>query len=225
MMRIQIVLLSAFLTCSISQAQVQKAGPEIQTIGQGVVWRTSETKDSRGMYLPPWKEIKVTNIFRFKRKPVVGSKVTVIPLAAGIPPLDLRIIKTEKKVDACDERLPASWEVELEPIKLQKFFDVEPAANRAAEFPFDVAILYPAVKVARQINEGQLVKGTFPKGISIDTVKVALDLTDDGKPDVIIVEYCCGGTKKPADTCDYTCGKTFKKLRNVWKLVDTLAPC
>lgn len=223
MMRIQTVLLSAFLTCGLGHAQVK--GPEIQTIGQGVVWRKSETKDDHGMHVPPWKEIKVTNVVAFKRKPVVGSKVTVIPLAAGIPPLDLRIVKAEKREDACDEGLPAWWEVELEPIKLKEFFDFEPAAGRAAQFPFDVAVLYPAVKVARQMNKGQLVKGMLPKGVAINTVKAALDLTDDGKPDVVIVEYCCGDAKKPADGCDYACGKTFKKFRNTWRLVDTSAPC
>lgn len=199
--------------------------PEIRTIGEGVIWRISENKDEHGRYLPPWKEIRITNIFEFKRKPAIGDKVTVIPLAADISPLDLRIIKAEKKENACNERLPGWWEVELELITLKRFFDIEPITNRAAEFPFDVAVIYPAVTVARQIKKGQIMKGTLPKGVAINTVKAALDLTGGGKPDVVIVEYCCGDTKKPADECDLTCGKTFKRVRNSWKLVDTSAPC
>lgn len=198
---------------------------EVQTIGMGIVWRTSENKDEQGKYLPPWKEIVITNISEFKRRPTIGDKVTVIPLVADISPLDLRIVKAEKKENPCDEGLPPLWDVKLEPIRLKRFFDIEPLPNRAAEFPLDVAVIYPAVKVARQINKIHLTKGTLPKGVSIDTVKVALDLTDDRNPDVIVIEYCCGATKKPADECDYTCGKTFKKVRNAWKLVDSSAPC
>jgi hypothetical protein len=227
MTRIKFILLSAFLTCGggAGHAQVKKRGPETQAVGLGVVWRTSEKKDAHGMHLPPWKEVKVANVFGFKRRPVLGSKVTVIPLGAGVPPLDLRIVKAVEKEDACDESLPNWWEVELEPIKLREFFDAEPLARRAAEFPFDVAVLYPAVKGARQIDKSRLVKSELPKGVALDTVTAALDLTDDGKPDVLFVEYCCGDEKRPADDCDYTCGKTYMKSGNSWKLVDTSAPC
>ena len=199
--------------------------PNIQTIGQGIVWRTSENKDEHGSFLPPWKEIRITNIFEFKRTPAIGDKVTVIPLVVDIPPLDLKILKAEEKKNACDESMPDWWEVELEPIKLKEFFEIMPIFNRAAEFPFDVVIIYPAVRVAWQIKNDQLTRAMLPQGVSINTVKAAIDLTNDRKPDVVIVEYCCGRTKKPAAECDYTCGKTFKRFRNAWKLVDTSAPC
>jgi hypothetical protein len=226
-MRIQIILLLALLACGVGQAQVRNPVPipNIQTIGEGVVWRISENKDEHGSFLPPWKEIRITNIFEFKRRPAIGNKVTVIPLAVDIPPLDLRILKAEEKENACDESMPDWWEVELEPIKLKEFFEIAPILNRAAEYPFDVAIIYPAVKVARQMKKDQLTRAMLPKGVSINTVKAAIDLTGDRKPEVVIVEYCCGRMKKPADECDYTCGKTFKRLRNAWKLVDTSAPC
>ncbi|MCM3871250.1 MAG: hypothetical protein ND895_11235 [Pyrinomonadaceae bacterium] len=198
--------------------------PEMQTIGMGMVWRISETKNEHGAYLPPWKEITITNIFGFKRMPVIGDKVTVVLLGSDISPLDLRITKTEKKEDACNERLPAWWEVQLEPIHLRKLFDIEPMSNRNAEFPFEVVVLYPAVKVARQISKGQLTKGMLPTGVSLNTVKAAIDLTRDLTPDVLVIDYCCEDTRK-AEPCDYTCGKTFKKVRNAWKLIDTSAPC
>jgi hypothetical protein len=224
-MRVQMFLLLALFACDVSWAQEKRrmSMPEIQTIAGGSVWRVSDTKNDNGRYLPPWKEITIPTL-GFKRRPAVGDRVTVIPLDSGISPLDLRIIKTEKKEDACDERLPAYWEVELEPIKLKKFFDFEPNPDRAAEYPFDVVVIYPAVKVARQISKARLTKGVLPGGVSIDTTKAAIDLTNDGKPDVVVIEYCCEGTKK-IDECDYTCGKTFKKVRNSWKLIDTSTPC
>lgn len=65
----------------------------------------------------------------------------------------------------------------------------------------------------------------LPKGVAMNTVIGAIDLTSDGIPDVLIVKYCCDNPKKAAEECDYTCGKTFKKIRNIWKLIDTSAPC
>jgi hypothetical protein len=221
------IVLCAFFACGVARAQGRKPMPvpAIQTIGQGVVSRTSENKDADGSFRPPWKEVRITNIFTFKQRPLVGEKATIVPLVADIPSLDLRIIRAEKKDDACNERLPGWWEVELEPIKLKKFFEVAPSPNRSAEFPFDVAIIYPAVKGARQIKKAQLTRDLIPTGVQIQVIKAAIDLTVDGKPDVVIIDYCCGEPKKPSDQCDYTCGKTFKKIGNGWKLVATSAPC
>lgn len=221
-MRTQIILLLTVLAWDVGHSQVKNPMPmpELQTIGQGVVWRTSQKQDEHCRYLPPWKEIKITNIFEFKRRPATAAKVTIVPLAVNISPLDLKILKVEKKENAC-EGLPAGWGVELEPIQLKEFFEIAPTADRAAEFPFDVAVLYPAVKYARQIKKEHLARANLPKGVALNTVKAALDLTADGKPDVVIVEYCCDDTKKRADGCDYTCGKTFKRVPNTWKLVDT----
>jgi len=225
-MRIQIILMLAVFACDVGRAQEKRrtSMPQIQTIGEGVVWRISDTKNEHGMYLPPWKEITITNLFGFKRMPVIGDKVTIVLLGSDISPLNLRIIKAEKKKDACTGGLPAWWEVEIEPIKLRKLFDIEPMPNRSAEYPFDVVVLYPAVKVARQIGKGQLTRSMLPRGVFINTVKAAIDFTDDRTPDVVVIDYCCGDTRK-ADACDYTCGRTFKKVRHSWKLIDTSAPC
>jgi hypothetical protein len=223
-MRIYMVLMLTFLTGNTGQAQMKKQISDIQTIGEGTVWRISNKKDSHDRFLPPWTEIQIINVFEFKRRPAIGEKATVIPLGVDITPLSLRITKAEKK-DGCDERIHGWWAVELEPITLKEFFDIEPLPNRGAETPFDVAIIYPAVKVARQIRDGELMKVMLPKGVPINTVKAAIDLTDDGKPDVVIVKYCCDDASKPASVCDYTCGKTFTKVRNTWKLIDTSAPC
>lgn len=224
-MRILAMLLLAILASGMDQAQMRKQVPEVQTIGTGVVWRTSGNKDAQGRDLPPWKEIRITNIFEFKKRPVVGDKVTVIPLDVAISPLELTITEAKKKENPCNERLTGLWEVELEPISVKEFFEVSPTPSRAAEYPFDVAVIYPAVKIARQIKQSQLSREVLPKGVSINTVKAAIDLTEDRTPDVVIVAYCCGDTKKPAGDCDYTCSKTFKRTGNGWKLVETSAPC
>ena len=209
----------------LAQSRKPVLTPQVQTIGEGVVWRISDNKDAQGSFLPPWKEIKITNVFGFKRKPAAGEKVTVIPLDVDIAPLELRIVKVEKKENACSERLPAWWEVELEPINQRAFFEIAARPNRVQEFPFDVCIIYPSVKFARQIKGNGFTKNLLPQGVSINTIKGAIDLTNDGTPDVLLVEYCCDNPKRAAGTCDLTCGKRFKKVRNIWSLIDTYAPC
>ena len=195
--------------------------PQIQAIGEGVVWRISDSRDQHGRRLPPWKEIKITNVTGFRKKPVTGDKVTIVPLDVDLPPLDLKIMEIKERTEG-----GSHWsEIELEPVKEKKFFEIAPRPNRAQEFPFDVFVIYPYVKFAHQIKRDMLRQNMLPKGIAIDTAKAAIDLTNDGIPDVLIVQYCCLNPKKAAEGCDYTCGKTYKKVRNVWKLVDTSTPC
>jgi hypothetical protein len=200
--------------------------PRIHTIGQGTVWRKSDNKGEHGSFLPPWQEIKIANVLEFKEKPIIGDKVTIIPLDVDIAPLELRIVKAEKKEDACDESLPGWWEVELETVRQRTFFEIAPRSNRSAEFPFDVCVIYPAVEFARQIKRDRLTKNMLPKGVATNTAIAAIDLTNDGMPDVLIVEYCCGHPRKSAGVeCDYTCGKSFKKVGSTWKLIHTSTPC
>ena len=189
-----------------------------------MVWRISDNKGQNGDSLPPWKEVQITNVFGFKKRPSVGDKVTVIPLNVSIAPIDLRIIETKK--GTCGE-LDSTvwWEVQLEPIKQKEFFEISSMAKRREEVPFDVAVIYPAVNFARQVKSNKLSKEVLPQGVAINTVKGAVDLTEDGIPDVLLVEYCCGSPNKAAEECDYTCGRTFKKVRGKWKLVDTSGPC
>jgi hypothetical protein len=198
--------------------------PMIQTIGKGEVWRGSDNKDQHGNDIPPWKEIRVKNVFGFKQRPVIGRKITIVPLDVNIAAQDLTILKI-KKGASCGGSNRAWWEVELEPIKQKEYFDMTPVANRRAEVPFDVAIIYPAVRSARQLLRNDLKQSMLPKGVSLDTVMAAIDLTSDGIPDVLIVEYCCGDAGKATGECDYNCGKTFRKVGNSWKLIDTSSPC
>lgn len=225
-MMLPIIVLLMFLSCNLGWAQVKKpvSMPQIQTVGDGKVLRISDNKDEDGWFLPPWKEVKITNLYGFKTKPVVGDRVTIIPLDVDIAPLELRIVKTEKR-EGCDEQSPPWWEVELELIKQKVFFDIAPRPKIAEQYPFDVCVIYPAVRFANQVRRASLSRTMLPTGIAIKTVKAAIDITDDGKPDVLVVDYCCGNPRKSAEGCDYTCGKTFKKIGNTWKLIDTSTPC
>jgi hypothetical protein len=197
--------------------------PGFEFIAEATVFRTSDRKDPRGRYLPPWKEVRIANIFS-KAKPTVGSKVTVIPLGVDIAPFNLKIVKAEEQRFGCDEREPNSWIFDLESIKHVRIFEAEPLPNRRAEEPFDVCVISPAVAAARQLKREQLARGTLPKGVTINTVTAAIDLTNDKRPDVIIANFCCNNFSK-SEGCDYTCGKTFLKVRGKWKLIDYSNPC
>ena len=225
-MTILVIAMLTPLFCNSGWAQATKPvpTPQVQSVGEGVVWRISDTKGEHGNFLPPWKEIQITNISGFDKKPVVGEKVTVIPLDVDIAAFELSIVKTEKRA-GCDEQSAAWWEVELEPIKQKVFFDIAPGPNRSEEYPFDVCVIYPATRFANQLKREGLAKNLLPNAVTMKTVKAAIDLTNDGKPDVLVVAYCCGDPRKSAEDCDYTCSKTFKKIRNTWKLINTSSPC
>ncbi|HEX6175811.1 MAG TPA: hypothetical protein VF089_17500, partial [Candidatus Binatia bacterium] len=97
-MRIYIALLLISLAClpNLVQSKNTVRMPRTQTIGEGVVWRISDNKGEHGDSLPPWKEVQITNVFGFKKRPTVGEKVTVVPLDVNIAPIDLRIIETKR---------------------------------------------------------------------------------------------------------------------------------
>ena len=225
-MRIILAALLTILSCGSLWPQTPKtiSMPPAQTIAAAVIWRLSDTKGDQGL-LPPWKEVRVTNVFGFKKRPVVGRKVTIIPLDVDVAPFDLRIVKRTEQKECDDPELSSWWEVDLELVKDKRIFDIAPALNRAAEYPFEVAVIYPAVSFAKQIVKTQLKEEILPRRVLVSTVKAAIDLTNDGKPDALILEYCCDNPKRSLSECDYTCGKTFKKIRGVWKLIDTSAPC
>lgn len=197
--------------------------PEVQSFTQTDIWRESDVKDKHGFDLPPYKKVNL-NIFEFDRKPVVGDKVTVVPLEVNAAPIELKILKATES-EGCAKSSPRKWRIELEPITGREFFEVSALPNRREDAPFDVCIIYPAVEFVRQIRLEQLTKEVVPEGITIRTVTAAIDLTNDLKPDILIAQYCCQDSTKPREECDLTCGKTFKKVKDKWKLVEESQPC
>lgn len=227
-MRIFKILILFVFTFNVYLAQESRTTEmsEVQTVGEGVVWRIADSKNKGSNASPSWEEIKITNIFGFQTEPVIGNKVTVIPINADIPAFDLKVEKTEIE-DTCGQP-PDWWSVELEPLTQknhQTIFEAVSIPNRAAEYPFDVVVIYPNVSFAKQVKKNQITKKLLPKGTAIKTVTAAIDLTKDGKPDILIVKYCCNNPNKPESECDLTCGKTYKRVGNVWKIIDTSSPC
>jgi hypothetical protein len=224
---IGIMVASLVWSIDLGWAQVKRAAPmpKIQTIAEGVVMRTSDNNDPHRGDLPPWTQVEITNVFGFKRSPKTGDKVTIVPLDVDIAPFELTITKTQKKTQCSGPGGEIWWQVDFESVKDKRFFEQPPLPNRREEYPFDVAVIYPTVEYAQQIKRSELVTNMLPRGIYINTVKAALDLTRDGIPEVLLVEYCCQDPKKSPGECDYMCGKTFQKSKIQWKLIDITGPC
>lgn len=197
--------------------------PPVQAVTDGEVSRSSDQKDKHGQQFPPWKEVSLANI-GLKKELAIGAEVTIVPVGVDIAPFNLKVTET-KRGSVCAQGEPPWWEVELEPLTQKQFFDIRALPGRSEEYPFDVGVIYPAVEFALALPKEQVTQAMLPAGIYAQTLTAAIDLTNDNQPDVLIAEFCCREPAKIFPDCDYTCGKTYLKVKGVWKLIDESSPC
>lgn len=200
--------------------------PEVKDFETIVFFRKSNFENEDGRMTKPFYEAEIQT--SLKNKPKIGEKITVIPLQVKLEPFQLAIVKTEKKEKPCTEDdKEFYWNTELEKVTDKEILDINPIKDRADEFPFDVAIVYPNVGFAKNIESTMLSQAMLPKGVSLKTVKAAIDLDNDGKPDLIEAVYCCSNPTETfnAENDCYTCQKTFKKINNNWKQINFEQPC
>jgi len=208
----------------VSQKQIPM--PKVSEFGVYTFARHSKQKDSSGMFVAPYEYGEIVNIF-FHAKSKLKEKVTVVPLQADFSSIDLRITKVEKSnfLDCNVEPSEYAMELELDQITDKKWLAAEPIPNRAGEYPFDVFLIYPSVGFAKNIKSKQLQKSMLPKGVYLKTIVGAIDLTNDGKPDLLETRFCRNNAKSSAENCDYTEGQIFKKIKGIWKSVKYLSSC
>lgn len=207
-------------------APKQISTPKVSEFGVYPFGRRSDKTDSSGMMIAPYKHGEIVNIF-FNVKPKLREKITVVPVQADLPAFDLEITKAEKSdfLDCNVEPAAYATAIELERITDKKWLEIEPIPNRAGEYPFDVFLIYPRVAFAKRIEPNQLKKSMLPKNVYLNTVTGAVDLTGDGKPDLLEINFCRGNEKVGAENCDYSTGQIFKKLNGVWKSVKYIESC
>lgn len=194
----------------------------VQFFDLNAVARSSARKDAEGNPLPPWTKVELAAL-AFKTKPAAGASVTVVPLGVKLPPLDLKITKVAREMNQCTAE--NFWQADLEPITRRDFRDAAPVTGRRPEYPFEVLVIYPAVKTYKLLEAPTLNARTLPRGITPKTVRAALDLDGDAQPELLYVHHCCDAPSKPLAQCDYECSKTYQKTRGVWKLTATHEPC
>lgn len=200
--------------------------PKIKDFGVFDVSRESTQKNEGGQMTKPFYEAEIR--ISLKNQPKIGEKVTAIPLNVNLESFQLSITKTERKEEACTgDKKEYYWNTEIEKLTNRSILEIEPLRNRADEYPFEVAIIYPSVNFAINIKNSELSTDTLPKKVSLNTVKAAIDLDNDKKPDLLEILFCCSNPTETwnENTDCYICQKSFKKVSGFWKLVNSATPC
>jgi len=205
-------------------AAAHAPGDERAFAAAGVA-RYSGRTNQAGLHLPPWDRIEVWGTV-FKVKPAIGAPVTVIPFAAGIPPITLAVASAVAG-ETCEDEAPP-WLVGLTPVTRTDFFDAAPAAaDRAAAHPFDVAVLFPAADGAAYMAPADVDEADMPEDFGRAHVRGAVDLDGDRRADVLFINYCTKRFErdKSFTQCDYVSTLTYRRAADGWLVVDETQPC
>jgi hypothetical protein len=153
----------------------------------------------------------------------VGEPVTVIPLRAGLPPVELKVTLVEEQ-EATDLK-QATWLVEAE-TTADEILALKPDPGRSEEHPLEAVVVYPAQKRAHLLAAKD-VGQDLPKerGCSSRTLFGAVDLDDDAHADAEIFRFCCerpkATWKSSAPTpCNSNCEAVYARSgAGPWKVV------
>lgn len=181
-------------------------------------FRHSEQKNEKMNMLPPYQYGEIS-FFIGSTKVKAGDFATAVPLQIDGENLSLKIAKVEKaKFLDCDtEKMGSS--VEFEKIADERLLKMTPISERPEEQPFDFFVIYPAAKNARKLKQTELTKKMLPENVKVEQVVAAIDLNDDGTPDLLVVNYCCFDSSQ----CD--CTDNYRKINGEWKNLGGSEPC
>jgi hypothetical protein len=212
----------------LSSPQGKTKLPLVKDFGVFYGYRDSDNTNVGGSPIAPFKSAKIEMVVDNEAK--AGEKITMIPLQVEIEPFQIAISKvTKKRYGGCDE--PGKdfhFEIEFEEITDKIVLEAGLIDNQGME-RFGVFTIYPAVDFAKNILPPALKQEMLPKDVAIQTVEAAIDLDNDGKPDILALSFCCADETKAVDStdndCNYSCEKYFRKLNQSWKLVRSENPC
>lgn len=213
----------------LSAAKGKIKPPVVKDFSVFFLHRNSDNHDAGGTGIAPFKSAEIP--MHTENEAKTGEKVTIIPLGVKIEPFQLAISKVTKQRDTgCDDPNPDfRFEIEHESITDKTILETDSKEQRADGVTFGVFTIYPAVEFVRNILPPELKPEMIPKGIAIETVEAAVDLGNDGKPDLLALSFCCADENEPvtsqSDNCFYSCEKYFKKINGAWKLIRSENPC
>ena len=214
---------------AVTDARSPQGRPDVGRLSFSVtsLYRSSTAKDAAGRNVRPFDAVSVDTYFN--RLPIVpkpGMAVTIVPLAPGLDPFNLKIVRVMREEACGDEK---RWNLEFEPVAGRALAEAPPVPDRTDEYPFDVCVIFPAVKTAVAMQGDRLDRQSLPRGVSAPTIVAAIDVTGDGKPDLLETSYCCDReqhrSRRSVKDCDYTCGKAFRKVAGRWRLIEQFSPC
>jgi hypothetical protein len=155
---------------------------------------------------------------KFGSPPNVGAAVTILPKQAGLPGVELAIIRVTKHDDLADEGVPPWWEPVFESVKDRAYFTLP-----GPQFPGDVVVVYPASPMATLLDAKLLTADDVPPGILLKGVRIAVDVDGDGRPDAIELSVCTDNPKR-ASCGEATATEIHRCEAGVWSLVHRFEP-
>ena len=195
----------------------------------GVVLRTPTTRTPAGEARPPWKQVDIAKV-GLRGEAEKGKRATVVPFSEKTETFQLPIIEARKR-NACAATGKPWWAITLAPAKQSALRSVAPNRYRDADKPIDAAVIYPAQEKALFIEPLLIPKSDIPDKFQPKSLVGGVDLNDDGKSDLMFLEYCCRDRTKTVPECLATCTRVYwlkkdkKTRKESWKLIGRLAPC
>lgn len=212
----------------LSVAPVAAQSPPTYPSDAPLVWpatvsRTGGDKSGKAQGRPsrgPWKAASVDAVV--PREVKAGELATVLPLQRSVPAQDfpLKVVHVQPGVDA----FPPSWTVALD-ASVASFLKAKATAGWADHRPFDAVMVYPANKSARLLPLKAVADLPNAKGASAATLWAAVDLSSDGKADVVIFRFCCDRPEAASratgpSPCGYNCEAIYLRSKDQpWRLV------
>ncbi len=192
--------------------------PKVSDFAVETFFRHSEQKDEKMNMLPPFQYGEIS-FFVASNKIKSGDSATAVSLQIDYQNITLKVKKIEGVpfLD-CDVEKTGS-NVEFEKITDRRLLEIKPISGRAEEQPFDFLVIYPAVKNAKKLIQTELTKEMLPEKVGVEQVVAAIDLNDDGNPDLLVSNYCCYDSSQ----CD--CTESYQKINSKWKYLGASEPC
>jgi len=192
--------------------------PKVSDFAVETFFRHSKKKDEKMNMLPPFQYGEIS-FFVASNKIKSGDSVTAISLQIDYENITLKVKKIERVpfLD-CDVEKTGS-DVEFEKVADRRLLEIKPISGRAEEQPFDFLVIYPTVENAKKLKQTELIKEMLPEKVGVEQVVAAIDLNDDGNPDLLVSNYCCYDSSQ----CD--CTERYQKTNAEWKYLGGSEPC
>ena len=192
---------------------------KITALGIASVMRQSATQDKDGKFVAPFTDAKV-HFVTSSSAPKVGANIFMWPLRNAPQPMNIKITDVQSG-EACNGGQDQMHAVTGTPENMTDILSTKTDTGRSAESPFDFAYIIPSQPKAKLVQPPT----TLPPGVTIATVKFALDLNDDGHADAMYVTSDCDtGAAVTAET-GATCTASYVLKESKWVLLDSTSPC
>jgi hypothetical protein len=195
--------------------------PQIHSFWPAPFERESLKKDQNQHFIAPWT--KGSFRIALMNPPTADLSITLVPVGVSLPTLRSKIGDVRKFVGGCEETT-VSWDAVVQ-VDQPNYLDAATLPNHLAESPFNAVVIYPAVPFAKSVPRVSLKDEMLPKGVARSTVAAAIDLTGDGSPDLLVVEYCFSDATKTPEQCDYSIQDSYEKRNGKWVRLRHVTPC